>query len=158
MRMAIAILGVTLASGVMAFAAGPYKAGWTTTDLDQAAEGCTGELVQGAWVNTKKDQHVDPDMEMTPEIRKQLEPQIKAIIKYVDQNDTIEGAPALAKLPALEVLVAIDNSFSDAALTHLAQAKRLKELRLQATGVTGAGVKKFAAALSGAKFDVVASW
>ena len=79
MRRAIAILGVTLASGVMAFAAGPYKAGWTTTDLDQATEGCTGELVQGAWANTKKDQHVDPDMEMTPEIRKQLEPQIKAM-------------------------------------------------------------------------------
>lgn len=79
MRVVIGILGVTLASGTAAFAAGPYKAGWTAADLDQAAEGCTGELVKGAWANTKKEQHVDPDMEMTPEIRKQLEPQIKAM-------------------------------------------------------------------------------
>lgn len=78
MRVAIVMFGLVLASAATV-AAGPYKAGWTTKDIDQATEECTGGLVEGAWENTKKEQHVDPAMEMTPEIRKQLEPQIKAM-------------------------------------------------------------------------------
>lgn len=59
-----------------AAAAGPYADGWTEASVRDAIDSCTEQIVKGAWANTKKAQGVDPKMKMTPEIRKQLAPQI----------------------------------------------------------------------------------
>src|SRR5690242_11485094 len=56
--------------------AGDLKAGWTPQLLSSETDDCTESLVEGARNNTKRDQGVDPAMPLTPEIRKQLEPQI----------------------------------------------------------------------------------
>jgi hypothetical protein len=60
-------------------AAGELKAGWTEALLATEASECTEALVAGAWENTKRDQGADPALAMTPEIRKQLEPQIESM-------------------------------------------------------------------------------
>ena len=57
-------------------AAEPYAEGWTKDSVNEAIDSCTEQIVKGAWANTKKAQGVDPKMKMTPEIRKQLAPQI----------------------------------------------------------------------------------
>jgi len=57
-------------------AAGELADGWTPQALKEANEACTEGFVEGAWENTKQAQGVDPDMKMTPEIRKKLEPKI----------------------------------------------------------------------------------
>jgi hypothetical protein len=61
--------------------AGEYADGWTSKGLEEAVGACTDELVDGAWMNTKREQGVDPAMTMTPEIRQQLAPQIAAFRK-----------------------------------------------------------------------------
>jgi hypothetical protein len=58
--------------------AGEYADGWTPEGIKQAVDACTNELVEGVWNNTKKDQGIDPDRPLTPELRKQLAPQIEA--------------------------------------------------------------------------------
>lgn len=65
----------------LAFAADDPKAGWTPEALSTASVACTEELVQGAWANTKREQGVDADKPLTPEIREQLAPQIAAMKK-----------------------------------------------------------------------------
>ena len=64
--------------GPAAAFAGEYADGWTPEGIKQAVEACTNELVEGAWTNTKKDQGIDPDRPLTPELRKQLAPQLQA--------------------------------------------------------------------------------
>ncbi len=59
--------------------AGELKAGWTPQLLASESDDCTEALVQGAWENTKREQGVDPAMQLTSEIRKQLEPQIASM-------------------------------------------------------------------------------
>ena len=58
--------------------AGEYADGWTPDGIKQAVDACTNELVEGVWNNTKKEQGIDPDRPLTPELRKQLAPQIEA--------------------------------------------------------------------------------
>ena len=60
-------------------AAEPKKPEWTADALSMEAAACTEALVNGAWERTKRAQNVDPNMEMTPEIRKQLAPQIASM-------------------------------------------------------------------------------
>ena len=69
---ALLLLGPAAAFG------GEYADGWTPEGIKQAIEACTNELVEGAWNNTKKDQGIDADRPLTPELRKQLAPQIEA--------------------------------------------------------------------------------
>ena len=63
--------------GPLAAPAGEYAEGWTPEGIKQAVEACTNELVEGAWANTKREQHIDADRPLTPELRKQLAPQIE---------------------------------------------------------------------------------
>ena len=63
-------------TGTTSRAADEYADGWTPKALEEAVDACTNELVEGAWANTKRAQGVDPAKPMTPEIRKQLAPQI----------------------------------------------------------------------------------
>jgi hypothetical protein len=72
------LLFALLLLGPAAAFAGEYAAGWTPEGIKQAVEACTNELVEGAWTNTKKDQGIDADRPLTPELRKQLAPQIEA--------------------------------------------------------------------------------
>lgn len=73
---------VALAAAAEAHAADPaLKAGWTEPALAKESADCTEQLVQGAWENTKRDQGADPSLPLTPEIRKQLAPQIAAMEK-----------------------------------------------------------------------------
>ncbi len=69
---------VALLFPVLASAA-DLKAGWTTEFLASETADCSEALVQGAWDNTKREQGADPAMPLTPEIRKQLEPQIESM-------------------------------------------------------------------------------
>jgi len=64
--------------GPAAVIAGEYVDGWTPDGIEQLVEACTNELVEGVWNNTKKDQGIDADRPLTPELRKQLAPQIEA--------------------------------------------------------------------------------
>jgi hypothetical protein len=68
----LAVLGSVAARGA------EYAEGWTPDGIKQAVDACTNELVEGAWNNTKKDQGIDADRPLTPELRKQLAPQIEA--------------------------------------------------------------------------------
>jgi hypothetical protein len=79
MRVALAITMLVACASV--HAADQPKAGWTPAALATASAGCTEELVKGAWANTKREQGVDPDKPLTPEIREQLAPQIAAMKK-----------------------------------------------------------------------------
>jgi hypothetical protein len=72
-RIALACLTLAVAS---AAADAPKAPGWTADALKAESAACTEVLVKGAWENTKRDQGAEPAMEMTPEIRKQLAPQI----------------------------------------------------------------------------------
>lgn len=76
-RLAAATL-LALASLSPAFA-GEMKAGWTPEVLSSETNDCTEALAQGAWENTKREQGADAALPMSPEIRKQLEPQIAAM-------------------------------------------------------------------------------
>jgi len=72
------LLLASLLLGPVAAAAGEYADGWTPDGIKQAVEACTNELVEGAWSNTKREQGIDGDRPLTPELRKQLAPQIEA--------------------------------------------------------------------------------
>jgi hypothetical protein len=56
--------------------AAEYKDGWTPATLKEAVAACTDELVDSAWKNTKKEAGANPDAPLTPEIRKEIAPQI----------------------------------------------------------------------------------
>lgn len=62
-------------------AEGDFKAGWTKKILDSEIADCTEATVKDAWENTKSQQGVDPNLPLTPEVRKKLEPQIAAMKK-----------------------------------------------------------------------------
>jgi len=79
MRRAL-ILALSIACGT-AHSGDELKAGWTPEALSTASAACTEELVQGAWSNTKREQGVNADKPLTPEIREQLAPQIAAMKK-----------------------------------------------------------------------------
>jgi hypothetical protein len=79
--MPIALALALLLAWGSARAADELKAGWTPEALSTASAACTEELVQGTWTNTKREQGVDPDKPLTPEIREQLAPQIAAMKK-----------------------------------------------------------------------------
>ncbi len=64
--------------------AAEYKDGWNATTLKEAVKACTDELVDSAWENTKKDAGVNPDAPLTPEIRKEIQPQIDEFNKLCD--------------------------------------------------------------------------
>jgi hypothetical protein len=65
-------------------AADPSKPEWTPEVLKAESAACTDELVKGAWENTKRDQQLDPGLEMTPEMRKQFAPQIATMAAVCD--------------------------------------------------------------------------
>lgn len=73
-----------LAAPVGVPAAEPARPEWTPEQLKAESAACTDELVKGAWENTKRDQQLDPKLEMTPEIRKQLAPQIAGLAAVCD--------------------------------------------------------------------------
>lgn len=73
----IAFVAVMLLATAAA-AADKLADGWTPERLKQANAACTDALVAGAWENTKREQKLDEKMELTPEIREQLKPQIAA--------------------------------------------------------------------------------
>ncbi|HEV7731161.1 MAG TPA: hypothetical protein VGR62_03320 [Candidatus Binatia bacterium] len=81
---AIIALALLMGSGTAALAAPALKDGWTPKTLQQAVKACTDELVDGAWKNTKKDAGVNPDAPLTPEIRKEIQPQIDEFNKLCD--------------------------------------------------------------------------
>ena len=72
------LLFALLLLGSTATSAGEYADGWTPDGIKQAVDACTNELVEGVWNNTKREQGIDPDRPLTPELRKQLAPQIEA--------------------------------------------------------------------------------
>jgi hypothetical protein len=74
----MALLAVTTAR------AAEYKDGWDAKGLKEAVTACTDELVDSAWKNTKKEAGVNPDAPMTPEIRKEIQPQIDEFNKLCD--------------------------------------------------------------------------
>lgn len=82
MRIAAILLLCTLAAPT--WAADDLADGWTPEGLKEASGGCTNALVADAWENTKRDQKLDPKLEMTPEIREQLQPQIDAFAKLCE--------------------------------------------------------------------------
>jgi hypothetical protein len=76
-------IAFVLLAGTAAVAA-EYMDGWTPTTLKEAVSACTEELVDSAWKNTKKDAGVNPDAPLTPEIRKEIQPQIDEFNKLCD--------------------------------------------------------------------------
>lgn len=81
--MRILPIALVLLSTSVVFAA-EYKDGWNPTTLKEAVSACTEELVDSAWQNTKKDAGVNPDAPLTPEIRKEIQPQIDEFNKLCD--------------------------------------------------------------------------
>lgn len=81
MRVALLVL---LTVATTAFAAGKLAEGWTPEGVKEANQACTDALVAGAWENTKRDQQLDPKLEMSPEIREALKPQIAAFGKLCE--------------------------------------------------------------------------
>lgn len=79
LAVALVLLLVTAAT-----AADKLAEGWTPDGLKEATGACTNALVDGAWENTKRDQKLDPKLEMSPEIREQLKPQIAAFGKLCE--------------------------------------------------------------------------
>jgi len=74
-------LALVLLLAAPAAAGGELKAGWTAEVLATETVDCTKTLVQGAWTNTKREQGVDPNLPLTDEILKELEPQIASMKK-----------------------------------------------------------------------------
>lgn len=73
-----------LAAPALAAEEAKKKPAWTEDQLKLESAACTEALVQGAWERTKRAQNADPKMEMTPDIRKQLAPQIEQMAKVCD--------------------------------------------------------------------------
>lgn len=80
--MRILLVGLVLLASTGALAA-EYKDGWNKTTLEEAVGACTEELVDSAWENTKKEAGA-PDAKLTPEIRKEIQPQIDEFKKLCD--------------------------------------------------------------------------
>lgn len=77
----LAIATIAGASLATLASAGELKPGWTATALATETTDCTETLVQGAWENSKREQHADPALPLSPEIRQELAPQIAAMQK-----------------------------------------------------------------------------
>jgi len=88
--------------------AGEMKAGWTPELLASETDDCTEALVQGAWDNTKREQGADAALAMSPEIRKQLEPQIAAM-KKLCECAVRAGAERYTKAEADKTPADLDN-------------------------------------------------
>ena len=73
---------VLLASA--ALAADVYKDGWTPKGIDQAIAACTEALTKSAWQNTLTHEKMDPATPLTPEVRKQIAPQIVGLKTLCD--------------------------------------------------------------------------
>lgn len=80
-HMLIVTFFLILSTSTFVRAEGDLKAGWTKKILDSEIADCTEATVKDAWENTKSQQGVDPSLPLTPEVRKQLEPQIAAMKK-----------------------------------------------------------------------------
>lgn len=80
-RMLMVTFSLVLSTSTFVQAADDYKAGWTKKLIDSETADCTEATVKDAWENTKSQQGVDPSLPLTPEVRKQLEPQIAAMKK-----------------------------------------------------------------------------
>ena len=80
-RTLLATLSLVLAVSTIVQAADDFKAGWTKTLIDSEVADCTEATVKDAWENTKSQQGVDPNLPLTPDVRKKLEPQIAAMKK-----------------------------------------------------------------------------
>jgi hypothetical protein len=80
-RTLLATLVLVLSVSAFVQAADDFKAGWTKKLIDAETADCTEATVKDAWENTKSQQGADPSLPLTPEIRKQLEPQIAAMKK-----------------------------------------------------------------------------
>lgn len=61
-----------------------YRDGWTPAGIEQAVAACTEELVEGAWRNTEQAQGVEAYRPLTPELRRQLAPQIEGFRTLCD--------------------------------------------------------------------------
>jgi hypothetical protein len=72
---------LVLGSAAPGRAGGELKPGWTAEVLATETVDCTKSLVQGAWANTKREQGADPNLPLTDEILKELEPQIASMKK-----------------------------------------------------------------------------
>ena len=75
----LALLGFVLV--VPASWAEAPKDGWTSKRIESETTACTEATVKDAWENTKREQGADPSLPLTPEIRKELAPQIAAMKK-----------------------------------------------------------------------------
>jgi hypothetical protein len=80
-RILVATFLLVLSLSTAVRAADDFKAGWTKKLLDSEIADCTEATVKDAWENTKSQQGADPNLPLTPEIRKKLEPQIAAMKK-----------------------------------------------------------------------------
>jgi len=80
-RMLLVALSFVLSVSTVVRAADDFKAGWTKTLIDSEVADCTEATVKDAWENTKSQQGVDPNLPLTPDVRKKLEPQIAAMKK-----------------------------------------------------------------------------
>ncbi|QEL21074.1 serine/threonine-protein kinase [Limnoglobus roseus] len=74
-------------------------------------------------------------------------PSLRHLVLWVDDPSPAAGYASLARVPKLEDLEIAAGKFDDAMLLQLADAKALRKLNVQFTGVTEAGVKKLSAAL-----------
>ena len=61
-----------------------YADGWTPASVGEAIGACGDALVQGAWRNTLREQHMPEDQVMTAEMRARLAPQIAGLRKVCD--------------------------------------------------------------------------
>ncbi|MCW5891133.1 MAG: hypothetical protein KIT14_11360 [bacterium] len=80
----IAFLVASLLASTAAAADKKLAEGWTPEAVKEANVACTDALVDGAWKNTKREQKLDETLALTPEIREQLAPQIKAFGKLCE--------------------------------------------------------------------------
>lgn len=80
-RMRVVTVLLVLSTATFVQADDDLKAGWTKKLLDSETADCTEATVKDAWENTKQQQGADPNLPLTPEIRKQLEPQIASMKK-----------------------------------------------------------------------------
>jgi hypothetical protein len=79
-----AVTGMLVLAPAAGHGAEAEKPAWTAQELDTEVAACTEALVKGAWENTKRAQDIDPKAELTPEMRKQLAPQIAGLQKVCD--------------------------------------------------------------------------
>ena len=80
-RSRLVLVCLFLVPAVAAARADAVKDDWTTKRIESETTECTEATVKDAWENTKREQGADPSLPLTPEIRKELAPQIAAMKK-----------------------------------------------------------------------------